>query len=272
MKLKDRVAFVTGASRGIGKAMAVAFAREGAAVVVASKTDRPHEKLPGTIHETVREIEAAGGRGLAIRLDVRDDAEIDAAVAKTLETFGRIDILIHNAGAIFLADVLDTPPKRFDLMMGVNARAAFVLSRAFLPKMIERKWGHIVMISPPLRTKPAPGKTGYLLSKYGMTWVAQCLAEEVREHHIAVNALWPVTAVDSQAVRHFWPGHEEEWRTPAIVCDAVLELVSRDPSARTGQALYDEDVLREAGVTDFSKYALVPGANPPPFSKMLAEE
>lgn len=270
MKLEDRTAFITGASRGIGKALALALAREGCNIVVASKTDQPHEKLPGTIHDTAREVEALGRRALAIRLDVRDDAQNDAAVAQTIETFGRIDILIHNAGAIHLAEVLDTPPKRFDLVMGVNARASFVLSRAVLPHMIEHRYGHILMMSPPIKLFPAPGKAAYLLSKFGMTWVAQSLAEEVKQHNIAVNALWPVTAVDSQAVRHFWPGHEDEWRTPEIVCDAVLAIVSQPPSARTGQALYDEDVLREAGVTDFSKYALVPGTNPPPFSKALA--
>lgn len=271
MRLKDQVAFITGGSRGIGKALAVALAKEGCDIVVASKSDRPHEKLPGTIHDTARDVEAAGRRALAVRLDVRDDAEIESAVAQAIEAFGKIDILIHNAGAIHLADVLDTPPKRFDLVMSVNARAVFVLSRAVLPFMIQRRTGHILTMSPPHKAKPMPGKAAYMLSKYGMTFLAQSLAEEVRAHNIAVNALWPVTAIDSQAVRHFWPGHEEDWRTPQIMCDAVLEIVSRPPSERTGQALYDEDVLREAGVTDFSKYALVPGTQPPPFSKTLAE-
>lgn len=270
MKLQDHVAFITGSSRGIGKALAVALAREGCDIVVASKTEQPHEKLPGTIHDTAREVEALGRRALPIRLDVRSDEQVDAAAAKTMETFGRIDILIHNAGALFLADVLDTPPKRFDLVMGVNARASFVLSRAFLPHMIARKYGHILMMSPPIKPIPMPRKAAYLLSKFGMTWIAQSLAEEVKDHNIAVNALWPVTAVDSQAVRHFWPGHEEEWRTPEIVCDAVLAIVTQPPSARTGQALYDEDVLRETGVTDFAKYSVVPGSTPPPFSKVLA--
>lgn len=267
MRLKGKTAFVTGASRGIGKALAIEFARQGANVVVAAKTENPHEKLPGTIHDTVKEIEQAGGRALAVRLDVRDDAEIDAAVAKTIETFGALDVLVHNAGAIFLAEIADTPPKRFDLMMGVNARASFALSRAFLPHL--KSGAHILMISPPIALKPMPGKALYLYTKFGMTWIAMSLAEELRDRGIRVNALWPVTAIDSQAVRHFWPGREEEWRTPQIVCDAVLEVVTSD---RTGQTLYDEDVLREAGVTDLGKYALVPGSNPPPFSKILAQE
>ncbi|MBI2898565.1 MAG: SDR family oxidoreductase [Planctomycetes bacterium] len=272
MKLRDQVAFVTGASRGIGKALALSLAREGCDIVVASKTDRPHEKLPGTIHDTAREVEAAGRRALALRLDVREDAAIEEAVAKTMEAFGRIDILIHNAGAIFLADVLDTPVKRFDLVMGVNARAVFALSRAVLPHMIVRRYGHIVTMSPPMKAKPMPGKAAYMLSKFGMTFLAQSLAEEARPHNVAVNALWPVTAIDSQAVRTFWPGREEDWRTPEIVCDAAIAIVSRPPAERTGQALYDEDVLREAGIADFSRYALVPGSTPPPFSKTLAEE
>ncbi len=270
MRLQDQVAFITGASRGIGKALAVALAKEGCDIVVASKTDQPHEKLPGTIHDTAREVEATGRRALAVRLDVRDDAGIEAAVAQAIETFGKIDILIHNAGALHLADALDTPPRRYDLVMSVNARAVFVLSRAVLPFMIQRKYGHILTMSPPMKTKPMPGKAAYMLSKFGMTFLAQSLAEEVRPHHIAVNALWPVTAIDSQAVRHFWPGNEDQWRTPQIVCDAVLALVTRPPSERTGEALYDEDVLREAGVTDFARYALVPGTEPPPFSKALA--
>ncbi len=272
MRLKDRVAIVTGASRGIGKALALCFAREGCAVVCAGKTDAPNPKLPGTLHDTVREIRSAGGRALAVRCNVREAEEIDELVGRTLAEYGRVDVLVNNAGAIFLADVIDTPPNRFDLVMDVNARAAFLCSRAVLPSMIERKWGHIVMMSPPVRCEKAPGKAAYLLSKVGMTLVAQALAQEVRDRNIAVNALWPVTAIETQATIHFKLGDPSQWRTPQILCDAVLAVVTRNPSELTGRALYDEDILRESGVTDFDRYAVVPGTKPPPLSKAMVEE
>lgn len=264
--IKDQVAFITGASRGIGKALALALARAGARVVVAAKTTRPHDKLPGTIHDTAREI---GPRALPIRLDVRSEDEIKAAVAQTISKWGRIDILIHNAGAIHLGTVVDTPVKKFDLMTAVNARAAFILAHEVLPPMIARRSGHLLFMAPPVHPKAMPGKTAYLFTKFGMTMMAQSMAQEVRDHNVAINTLWPVTGIDSQATRHFWPGRLADWRTPDILCDAVLAIVSEPPSKRTGQALYDEDVLRDAGVTDFSRYACVPGSNPPPFSRDL---
>ncbi|MBI2890375.1 MAG: SDR family oxidoreductase [Nitrospirae bacterium] len=270
MKLKGQVAIITGASRGIGKALALRFAREGAKVVVSSKTDEPDKKLPGTIHETVREIREGGGEALAVKVDVRDENQVEDMVRRTVETFGRIDILVNNAGAISLTDVLNTPMKKFDLVMGVNARAAYACSRAVLPHMIERRYGHILMMSPPMAGDRAPGKTAYMLSKFGMTFIAQSLAEEMRSNNIAVNALWPVTMIESQAVMHFWPDSREQWRKPEIMCDAAMLIVTRNPSDLTGRALLDEDVLREAGVTDFSKYAVVPGTNPEPISKLLA--
>lgn len=267
MKLEGRVAIVTGASRGIGKAIALALAREGAAVVVAAKTDVPHPKLPGTIFETANEIEAAGGRALPLKVNVREADEIDRMVARTREAFGPADILVNNAGAIFLADAVDTPPGRFDLVMDVNARASFLCSRAVLPEMVARRWGHILMLSPPMSLARAPGKIAYLLSKVGMTFIAQALAEEVRGHQVAVNALWPVTMVESSAVIHFQMGEPSQWRKPEVMADAVVAVVTRDPSARSGQALWDEDVLREVGIADFAGYACVPGTTPPPLSR-----
>ncbi|MBI2060420.1 MAG: SDR family oxidoreductase [Nitrospirae bacterium] len=272
MRLKDQVAIITGASRGIGKALALAFAKEGADVVVTGKTDQPDGRLPGTIHETAKEIQFLGRRALAVKLDVRHEEQIDDMVRRTYEKFGRIDILINNAGAISLTDVLSTPAKKFDLVLGVNARAAYLCSRAVLPRMIERKYGHIIMMSPPMVVDRAPGKTAYMFSKLGMTFIAQSLSEEMREHNIAVNALWPVTAIESQATKHFWPGQEETWRTPEIMCDATLAIVTRKPSEYTGRAVMDEDVLKEIGITDYSKYAVVPGTNPPPFSKFLVSK
>ncbi len=270
MRLKGRVAIVTGASRGIGRTIAVALAREGAAVTVAAKTDAPSDKLPGTIHDTVEEIEKVGGRALAVKCNVREESEIERMVERTSRTFGKVDILINNAGAIFLSDVVDTPPGRFDLVMDVNARASFLCSRAVLPGMIERKWGHILMMSPPVSFSKVSGKVAYMLSKLGMTMIAQGLAEEVKAHHIAVNALWPVTAIESQATIHFQMGEPSQWRKPEIMSDAVMAILSREPPTLTGRALYDEEILKEAGVTDFSKYAVVPGTTPPPLSKIFA--
>jgi citronellol/citronellal dehydrogenase len=270
MRLKGRVAIVTGASRGIGRVLAVALAREGAAVTVAAKTDAPSDKLPGTIHDAVEEIEKAGGRAIAVKCNVREESEIDRMVERTVKEFGKVDILINNAGAIFLSDVVDTPPGRFDLVMDVNARASFLCSRAVLPGMIQRRWGHILMMSPPMNFAKTSGKAAYMLSKLGMTLIAQGLADEVKAHNIGVNALWPVTAIESQATIHFQMGEPSQWRKPEIMSDAVLAILTREPSKLTGKALYDEDVLREMGVTDFSKYACVPGTNPPPLSKLFA--
>lgn len=269
MKLKDKVALITGSSRGIGKEIALTMAREGAKVVVTGKTVEPHPELPGTIHDTVEEIEALGGEALAIQLDVRFDEQIEETIEKTVDHFGSLDILINNAGAIQLQGVAEMPPKRFDLMMGVNARAAYACSHYALPHMIDQGWGHILMASPPLKIDRAPGKTAYALSKIGMTFIAQSLAEEVKEHNIGVNAFWPVTAIESQATRHFEMGSEETWRTPEILCDTVMAIVSREPSKCTGNAFYDEEILAEEGVTDFAKYSVVEGTEPPPFSAML---
>ncbi len=269
MKLDQKVAFITGSSRGIGKEIALSLAREGAKIVVTGKTAEPHPELPGTIHETVEEVEEIGGEALAIQLDVRFDDQIREAFKKTVEHFGSLDILINNAGAIQLQGVQKMPPKRFDLVMGVNARAAYACSHFALPYMIEQGGGHILMASPPIKIDKAPGKSAYALSKLGMTFIAKSLAEEVRQHNIGVNAFWPVTAIESQATRHFEMGTEETWRTPQILCDAVMAIVTRKPSSCTGNAFYDEDILRQEGITDFSKYSVVEGTEPPPFSAML---
>lgn len=269
MRLKDQTAIITGASRGIGKALAIAFAKEGCNVVVTGKSDQPGGRLPGTIHDTADEVRKLGREALPIKVDVRLDDQVEDMVRRAYEKFGRIDILINNAGYISLTDVVSTPMKKFDLMLGINARAAYSCSRAVLPRMIEQRYGHIIMMSPPISADRAPGKTAYTFSKFGMTFIAQSLAEEMREHNIAVNALWPVTAIETQATKHFWPGQEASWRTPEIMCDSALAIVTRKPSEFTGRAVYDEDVLKEIGIHDFSKYAVVPGTEPPPFSKFL---
>jgi citronellol/citronellal dehydrogenase len=260
--LQGRVAIITGASRGIGRAIALGLARYGCHIVVAAKSVESSERLPGSIHTVAKEVEALGVSALPMQVDVRDADQIEAMTAQAVRRFGRIDILINNAGALWWKPVLETPAKRFDLVLGVNARAAFLASRAVLPYMMERKWGHIINMSPPIDLKITPGKVAYFISKFGMTLLTHGLAEEVRPHHIAVNSLWPVTIIESQASINWGMGSREMWRKPDILVDCVLRLVQKDPAEITGQALLDEDFLRQEGVTDFGNYSCVPGTNP----------
>lgn len=257
-----RVAIITGASRGIGRALALGLARAGWAVVIAAKSVASTEKLPGSIHTVAAEVEALGGQALPVQVDLRDEAQIEALAARTLERFGRIDVLVNNAGALWWQPVLDTPAKRFDLVMGVNARAAFLCARAVLPAMIGQRWGHVINMSPPLDAGLAPGRVAYAISKLGMTLVTHGLAAEVRQHNVAVNSLWPVTIIESQASINWGLGSREQWRTPEILVDCVLRLVAKEPATLTGQALLDEEFLRAEGVRDFGEYACVPGAQP----------
>jgi citronellol/citronellal dehydrogenase len=260
--LQERVAIITGASRGIGRAVALGLARQGCHIVVAAKSVESTERLPGSIYSVAQEIEAFGAQALPVQVDVRDADQIDALAAKAMERFGRIDILVNNAGALWWRPVLETPAKRFDLVMGVNARAVFLTARAVLPHMIERKWGHIINMSPPIDLKIAPGKVAYCISKFGITLLTHGLAEEVRAHNIAVNSLWPVTIIESQASINLRLGSREMWRKPDILVDCVLRLVQKEPATISGKALLDEDFLRGEGVTDFSQYACVPGTEP----------
>jgi citronellol/citronellal dehydrogenase len=260
--LQDRVAIITGASRGIGRAFALGLARDGCKVVVAAKSIESTEKLPGSIYSVAREIESLGAQALPVQVDVRDAGQIEAMVAQAKEHFGRIDILINNAGALWWRPLLDTPPQRFDLVMGVNVRAAFLAARAVLPQMIERGWGHIINLSPPLDANALPGKIAYLISKFGMTFLTLGLAEEVRAANVAVNSLWPVTIIESQASINWKLGDRTQWRKPDILVACVLRMVRKEPREFTGRALLDEDFLREEGVTDFSPYACVPGSQP----------
>src|SRR5262245_38492241 len=235
-QLAGRVAVVTGASRGIGRAMALGLARAGCHVVVAAKSTQSTEKLPGSIHTVAAEIQALGGQALPVLVDVRDEAQIETMAARTRERFGRIDILINNAGALWWQPLLQTPAKRFDLVMQVNARAAFLCCRAVLPGMVERRWGHVINMSPPIDLSLVPGRIAYSISKLGMTLLTIGLAEEVRQHNIAVNSLWPVTIIESQASINHHLGTPEMWRKPDILVDAVLRLVSKEPAALTAQA------------------------------------
>ncbi len=269
--LTERVAIITGASRGIGRAIALGLARAGCHVVVAAKSTESTERLPGSIHSVAEEVRALGGEALAVQTDVRDEAQIERLATQTLERFGRIDVLVNNAGALWWKPLLETPAKRFDLVMSVNARAAFLCCRAVLPTMTERKRGHIINLSPPLDLSMVRGRIAYSISKLGMTLLTFGLAEEVRSHNVAVNSLWPVTIIESQASINWGLGRPETWRKPDILVDCVLRLVQKEPAVLTGQALLDEDFLRAEGVTDFAGYACVPGTNPPRISWRQAE-
>src|SRR5262245_566554 len=261
--LAGRVAVITGASRGIGRAIALGLARNGCHVVIAAKSTESTEKLPGSIHTVAKEVEALGAQALPVQMDVRFPEQIDAMVDEAHKRFGRIDILINNAGALWWQPVAETPPKRFDLVMGVNARAAFCCCKAVPPAMQERRWGHIINMSPPIDLRFVPGRVAYCISKFGMTLLTHGLAEEVRPWNIAVNSLWPVTIIESQASINWKMGDPKMWRKPDVLVDCVVRLGQKEPKEVTGQALLDEDVLRKEGVTDFSGYACVPGTEPP---------
>ena len=262
MKLKGRVALITGASRGVGRAVALAFAREGCDVVLCAKTMDPDPKLPGTLKEVAAEVEKLGAKALPVQCDVRFEDQIHAACKGALDAFGKVDILVNNAGALFLAPIVETPAKRMDLVFALNARAPMLFAQALLPGMMERRWGHIVNMSPPIKPESAPGKVAYLTSKFGMTLLTYGVAEECRSHNVAAHSLWPQFVVESQATLHFGFGDRRDWYKPEILADATVALVSRDPSARSGRAWLDVEVLKEEGVTDISRYAVDPTRTP----------
>ena len=271
-RLDGRVAIVTGGSRGVGKAVCLALAREGCDIVIAAKTSDPHPRLPGTIHDTAAEVEKLGRRALAVACSVREHEDVERLREETLGKFGRVDILINNAGAIHWADVGEWPPGKFDLVMDVNVRGAWLCSRAVLPSMREGGFGHIVMMSPPVNVRRVAGKAPYLVSKMGMTMIAHAIAEEEKARGIAANALWPVTMIESEATKHFQLGEPAQWRTAAILADATVEICCARPAELSGRALYDEEVLRERrGLTDFAHYSVVPGSSPPPVCREMVE-
>jgi citronellol/citronellal dehydrogenase len=254
---------VTGASRGIGRAIALRAARDGADVAILAKTAEPHATLPGTIHTVAAEVEAAGGRALALAVDVRDAAAIESAVARVAEVFGGIDALVNNAGAIRLTGTLETPVARFDLMWSVNARATFVCSRACLPHLLRSPNAHVLALCPPLSLDPrwlAP-HTPYTLSKYGMSLLVLGMAAEFAAQGVAFNGLWPRTVIATAALTMLGGRVKpESCRSPEIVADAAHAILTRDARTCTGKLLLDEDVLRAEGVTDFSSYSMVPGS------------
>jgi citronellol/citronellal dehydrogenase len=261
--LKDKVVLMSGGSRGIGEAIAVRLADEGANVAIVAKTDQPHPKLPGTIHTAAAAIEEAGGKALPILGDVRDESQVEAAVARTIEEFGGIDIVVNNASAINLAPMRDLEPKRFDLMQQINSRGTFVFTRAALPHLRESSHAHVLTLSPPLSVdrRWLKSHSAYTLSKMGMSMITLGVAADEAESGIAANCLWPRTLIATAAVQNLLGGDAAmaQARTPAIVADAAAVILARDPRECTGNTFIDDEVLGEAGVTDLDQYLVAPG-------------
>ena len=262
--LQGKTLFITGASRGIGLAIGLRAAQDGANIVVAAKTEVPHPKLPGTIYTAAEAIEQAGGTALPLVVDIRSEELVRDAVAKTVERFGGIDILVNNASAIYLAGTLDTPMKRFDLMHQVNVRGTFLCSQACIPHLSKAENPHILNISPPLNLEPrwfAP-HVAYSIAKYGMSLCVLGMAEGLRPAGIAVNALWPRTTIATAAVQNLLGGDEvvKRSRKPEIMGDAAHWVLTQDSRTVTGHFFVDEGALASAGITDLERYAVTPGA------------
>lgn len=263
--LSNKTILITGSSRGIGQAMALRFAQEGANIIITGKTTETHESLPGTIYTVAEEVEKAGGKALPLMLDVRDENQIDAVVAEAVKKFGGLDVLINNASAISLTNTLNTTLKRFDLMLDVNARATFACSRACIPHLMKSKNPHILNMSPPLHmvSKWFKDHLAYTYSKYGMSVCTLGMSAEFREMGIAVNSLWPKTTIATSAIKvNFPPELYAASRNPSIVANAAYYIITQNSRDLTGQFLIDEDVLKEAGETDFSRYNMMPGVTP----------
>lgn len=254
--LNRKTVFITGASRGIGRAIALRAARDGANVVVAAKTTTPHAKLPGTIYTAAEDVEAAGGQALAVEMDIRDERAIERAVQQAVDRFNGIDVLVNNASAISLTGTADTSAKRFDLMHQVNVRGTFLCTQRCLPFLRRSDSAHVLNIAPPLNLSPrwfAP-HVAYTMAKYGMSLCVLGMAEEFRGDGIAVNALWPRTAIDTAAIALIAPEMRRRTRLPEIMADAAHAILTRDPRQCTGRFFIDDEVLGASGVTDFSRY------------------
>ncbi|KTC98124.1 SDR family oxidoreductase [Legionella erythra] len=263
----NKVLFISGASRGIGRAIAHRFAREKACIAIAAKTTTPHPKLEGTIYSVAEEVERLGGQALPLVVDVRDEEQIEGAIKETVSRFGRLDVLINNASAINLTDTLSTTMKRYDLMQEVNARATFACSKAAIPYLKQSNNPHILTLSPPLSLdkKWYAAHLAYTLSKMGMSLCTLGLAEEFKQAGIAVNSLWPKTTIATAAIEvHFPEAIYKASRKPAIVADAAYWIVNQPARETTGHFFIDEDVLRQSGIQDFSVYAIDPSQQPYP--------
>ena len=263
---KNKTIFITGATRGIGKAIALKFAEEEANIVIAAKTVKPHPKLPGTIFDAAEEIESAGGKALPIRTDIRDENQINDAVQQTIDKFGSIDALVNNASAISLTGTLETPMKKFDLMFGVNVRGTYAVSKACLPYLLKSNNPHILNIASPINLNPKwfQEYTAYTIAKYGMSMCVIGMSEEFKNDGLAVNALWPKTIIDTAALR-LVPGVDSEAsRDASIMADAAYSILSKDSKTCSGNFFLDEEVLVSDGVTDFSNYMVNPNKIPTP--------
>lgn len=261
--LHGKTLFITGASRGIGLAIGLRAARDGANIVIAAKTAEPHPKLPGTIYTAAQEIEAAGGKALPLVVDVREESQVQAAVARAAETFGGIDILVNNASAISLTGTLETPMKRFDLMHQINTRGTYLCSQACLPLLKKAKNPHILNLAPPLNMdqKWFKNHVAYTMAKYGMSMCVLGMSGEFADDGVGVNALWPRTAIATAAIAMIGgPGMLAGCRTPEIMGDAAYAILTSDSRSCTGNFFIDEDLLRTRGVTDFEGYAAHPGS------------
>lgn len=260
MSLKNKTIFITGASRGIGEAIALRCAQDGANIIIAAKTSQPHPKLPGTIHSVAEAVKKAGGKAFPVKVDVRDEEQVHNAVKGAVDTFGGIDILINNVSSIFPWPTLQIPMKRFDLMFACNVRATFLCSQTCIPHLKKRENPHILNISPPLNLEPKWFKDhlAYTMSKYGMSMCTLGMAAELAPNHIAVNSLWPKTTIATSAIEVFFPEMLDRSRKPAIVADAAYAILNKDSQTTTGNFFIDEDILRGEGVTDFDSYAVNP--------------
>ncbi|MFX1496537.1 MAG: SDR family oxidoreductase [Promethearchaeota archaeon] len=262
--LKDKIVFITGASRGIGKAIAIKAAEDGAKIAVVAKTAEPHPKLPGTVYSAVEDINNAGGKGLACIADIRFEAQVKSAVDTTIKEFGGIDILVNDASAISLTSTLDTTMKKFDLMFSVNVRGTFLCSKLCVPYLKKSENPHILNLSPPLNLDPKwfTHHVAYSMSKYGMSMCVLGMAEEFKKDRIAVNALWPRTAIATAAVRNLLGGDAtiKHSRKPEIVADAAYLILTRSSEECTGNFFIDDEVLMEHGITNLEKYSVVPGS------------
>lgn len=260
--MKNKTVFITGASRGIGKAIGLRLAREGANIIIAAKTAEPHPKLEGTIYTAAEEMEAAGGKALPIVVDIRSEEMVQDAVQKAVETFGGIDVLINNASAISLTPIEQTAMKRYDLMHEINVRGTFMVGKHCIPHLRKGNNPHILTLSPPLNLKPDwfGAHLAYTMSKYGMSMTVLGQANQLKVDGIAANALWPQTTIATAAIKNILGGDAmiQASRKPSIMGDAAFAILSRDSRTCTGNFFIDEDVLREEGVTDFEAYAVNP--------------
>ncbi len=261
--LRDKTLLITGASRGIGKAIALRAARDGANIAVLGKTAEPHPKLPGTVYSAADEVIAAGGQALACIADIRFEDQIRAAVEQAVSTFGGIDILINNASAIQLTDTLNTPSKRYDLMHSVNVRGTFLTSQACLPLLMKAANPHVLNIAPPLNMDARwfADHVAYTMSKYGMSMCVLGMSQEFKQHGVAVNALWPRTAIATAAIQNLLGGPDalRKCRKPEIMADAAYAILTRDGRSCTGNFFIDDEVLASEGITNLDQYAVTPG-------------